>query len=184
MRKILLTSAGLENKKVMELFHSLFDKESKNLKALFIPTAANDVDAIAVLPKCMDDLLNAGIQKTNITVFDLHRNMLYEELSQYDVVYFTGGSPHYLLERINATGFVKSLYQFIENSKVYIGVSAGSWIATNNLPDSLGYINCTLSVHAEIGTKNGAIDISSNPHIDLTDNQAILILGEEYQVVG
>ena len=78
MRKILLTSAGFETKNIMEVFHSLFDKESTNLKALFIPTAANDADAIAVLPKCMNDLLNAGILEDNIAVFDLHRNMPYE----------------------------------------------------------------------------------------------------------
>ena len=183
MRKILLTSAGLENKSLMALFQGLFDKEQAQLKALFIPTAANNVGAIAVLPKCMGDLLSAGIPEANITVFDLHRNMPYEELSQYDLVYLTGGSPHYLLERINATGFDKVLRQFVEDGKVYIGVSASSWVATNNLPDNLGYINCTLDVHAEVGTPSGAIDVSANPHIDLTDNQAILIMGDEYRVV-
>ena len=153
------------------------------LKALFIPTAANDADAIAVLPKCMNDLLNAGIPEKNIAVFDLHRNMPIEELRQYDLVYFTGGSPHYLLERINDTGFNRSLRQFIDNGGVYVGVSAGSCIATNDLPDGLGYINCTLNVHMKIGTKNGVIDTSNNPHIDLTGNNAILITGDNYQVI-
>ena len=184
MRKILLTSAGFENERIMKIFHSFFDREPAGLKALFIPTAANNADAIAVLPKCMDDLLNARIQKNNITVFDLHRNMNYEELGRYDVVYFTGGSPHYLLERINATGFNKPLHEFVEGGGVYIGVSAGSWVAANNLPDSLGFINCTIEVHAETGTKNGVIDVSANPHIKLTDDSAILILGDEYAVVG
>ena len=183
MRKILLTSSGFENKRIMELFHSLFDKEPAEIKALFIPTAAKDAGAIAVLPKCMNDLLNAGILENNIAVFDLHRDMPYEELRQYDLVYFTGGSPQYLLERVNATGFNISLYQFIENGGVYVGVSAGSWIATNNLPDNLGLINCTLSVHTKIGTKNGMIDVTANQHIDLTGNNVILILGDEYQVV-
>jgi len=183
MRKILLTSSGFENKRIMELFHNLLEKEPSLIKALFIPTAANDADAIAVLPKCMNDLLVAGIPEKNITVFDLHRNMTAEELCEYDVVYFTGGSPHYLLQRINDTGFNNSLKRFVDKGGVYVGVSAGSWIATNNLPNSLGYINCTLSVHTKVGTKSGFIDITNNPHIDLTGNNVILILGNDYQVM-
>ena len=183
MRKILLTSSGFENKRVMEVFLNLFDKDPINLKALFIPTAANDADAIAVLPKCMNDLLNAGISEKNITVFDLHRNMEIEELNHYDLVYFTGGSPHYLLDRINSTGFNLSLREFVDKGGVYVGVSAGSWIATNNLPNNLGYINCTLSVHTKVGTKGGEIDVSTSPHIDLTGNNVILILDNEYKVV-
>ena len=113
MRKILLTSAGFESEQIMKIFQGFFDKEPSTLKALFIPTAANNVSAIAVLPKCMNDLLSAGIQENNITVFDIHRNMPYDELFQFDVVYFTGGSPQYLLQRVNATGFNKSLNQYV-----------------------------------------------------------------------
>jgi hypothetical protein len=42
-------------------------------KALFIPTAAINVGAIGVLPKCMNDLLKCGIREENITVYDLHQ---------------------------------------------------------------------------------------------------------------
>jgi len=184
MRKILLTSSGFETEGIMKIFHSLFDKKPKHIQALFIPTAAicGDGEGIGVLPKCLNDLVRAGIPQKNITVFDLHRSMPYEELSQYDLVYFTGGSPQYLQERINATGFCEPLRQFIESGGVYVGVSAGSCVATNNLPDNLGLINCTLSVHAKIGTKNGVIDVSANPHIHLTGKNVILILGEEYRV--
>ena len=105
MRKILLTSSGFETERIMALFLGLFEKKPKKLKALFIPTAAIDAGAIEVLPKCMHDLLRAGIPQENVTVFDLHRDMPYDELRQYDLAYFTGGSPQYLLERINATGF-------------------------------------------------------------------------------
>jgi len=56
-------------------------------------------------------------------------------------VYFTGGSPQYLLERINSTGFNRSLKQYIDYGGVYVGVSAGSVVAANNLPDNLGFID-------------------------------------------
>ena len=184
MRKILLTSAGFETERILEIFQRLLNKKPSEAKALFIPTAANFPGAVSVLPKCMNDLLKAGILGENICVFDLHRNMEYAELRRYYVVYFTGGSPEYLLERINKTGFNKSLDEFINNGGIYVGVSAGSMVATNNLPDSLKYINCTLSVHTSIGTKNGIINTTENPHIDLTDNHAILILDDICDIVG
>ena len=183
MRKILLTSSGFETERILKIFHGLFDKKPGEIKALFIPTAANSPAAIAVLPKCVNDLLKAGILSENISVFDLHRNMEADELSKYDVVYFTGGSPRYLLERINQTGFNKSLNEFINNGGVYVGVSAGSIVAANNLPDSLQLINCTLSVHTSSGTSSGAVNTFANPHIDLTGDNVILILDDLCEVI-
>ena len=183
MKKILLTSAGLETKRILEVFHRLLEKEPANIKALFIPTAAISPEAISVLPKCVNDLLKAGILSENIHVFDLHRNMEYDELCRFDVIYFTGGNTQYLLDRINDTGFYKSLNKFINNGGIYVGVSAGSMIATNNLSSSLKLINCTLDVHTAIGTKSGTIDVSENPHIDLKDNNAILIFNDKYEII-
>ena len=183
MRKVLLTSAGFETERILEVFYGLLEKESAKLKALFIPTAANFLDAIAMLPECMNDLLKAGIVKENISVFDLHCNVEVAELSKYDVIYFTGGSPQYLLDRINDTGFNEPLMEFINNGGIYVGVSAGSIVAANNLSNSLKLINCTLSVHMPDGTKTGIIDTSENPHVDLTDDSFILILGDKYEVL-
>lgn len=183
MRKIILTSAGFETERILEALEELLEKNSSEIKALFVPTAAISPEAVAVLPKCMNDLLKVGILSENICVFDLHRNMEYSELNQYDVVYFTGGDTQYLLDRINATGFNVPLKNFVNNGGVYVGVSAGSMIATNNLPNNLGLINCTLSVHEESGSKVGIIDVSENPHIALKDSNAILIHGDKYKII-
>lgn len=183
MRKILLTSAGFENNNIEKIFLELVGKNPEEIKALFIPTAAINPDAIAVLPKCMNDLINAGVFVQNIVVFDLHCGMTYEELSKFDTIYFCGGNPSYLLNRINDTQFNIALKQFVDNGGVYIGVSAGSLVAVKNLYNNLGFINCTLSVHVPEGSKVGAMDTSQCPHIDLTNNQAILIRGDKCFVV-
>ncbi len=183
MRKILLTSSGFENRRIMEIFHGLLNKKPGELRALFIPTAAIDPDAIAVLPKCMNDLLAAGVLPEHIAVFDLHRNMTPAELGAYDFAYFTGGDPKYLLGRINDTQFRQTLKEFIDKGGVYVGVSAGSVIAAQNLPGNLGYINCTLAVHKEVGTKCGPIDTAGCPHIELTGESVILILGDDCRVM-
>lgn len=107
--RVLLTSAGLETEEIKACFVDMAGKDMAFVKALFIPTAAIDAGAIGVLPKCMNDLLKCGILDKNIDVYDLHAGMEFEKLQQYDVVYLCGGNTRYLLERINATGFHKSL---------------------------------------------------------------------------
>ena len=89
--RLMLTSCGLETEKIKAHFLKMLGKDPGDARALFIPTAAIDADAIDVLPKCMDDLLKCGIPKENIRVFDLHADMPAEELKDFDVVYFFGG---------------------------------------------------------------------------------------------
>ena len=180
--KILLTSAGFETKAISAAFLDFVGKEPKKIKALFIPTAAIFPAAIAVLPKCMDDLLNIGIPAENIKVFDLHRSMTIEELSEFDAVYFTGGSPQYLLDRINDTGFNVPLGDYVNNGGVYVGVSAGSIVAAGNLPNNLGHLKASLRVHLETGTAPGIFDNDAITQIDLTNN-AVLIKNGIYRVI-
>ena len=49
--RVLLTSAGLETQEIQDRFVELLNKEMTSVKALFIPTAAIETDAIMVLPK-------------------------------------------------------------------------------------------------------------------------------------
>lgn len=183
MKKIILTSAGFENKKLEQVFLTLAGKPPQNIKALFIPTAAISPDAIAVLPKCMNDLLQAGIPPQSIAVFDLHRNMSYEELSVYDTVYLCGGDTRYLLSRINDSGFSVPFKRFAEERGVYVGVSAGSIVAAGNVPGNLGYLAAQLNVHQPFGTKPGAVDCKAQGHISLTNRQAIVINGDACDIV-
>ena len=73
--RVLLTSAGLETDEIQDYFVKLVHMDMSFAKALFIPVAAIDPDAVAVLPKCMNDLLKCGIANQNITVYDLHKGM-------------------------------------------------------------------------------------------------------------
>lgn len=183
MKKVLLTSSGFETKVIEDVFLNLIKNAPQNAKVLFIPTAAIFPDAIAVLPKCMNDLLKVNIQKHNIKVFDLHRALTHDELSIYDAIYFTGGDPSYLIKRINDTGFNTPLKGYINDVGVYVGVSAGSLVATNNVPNNLGLLNCTLSVHMEHSNPTGVINETDSPHINLSANTAILINDGVSQII-
>lgn len=180
--RVLLSSAGLENETIQSFFMTLVGKDMAKVRALFIPTAAINPGAIAVLPKCMNDLLKCGIPEENITVFDLHRNMGLEELKKYDLVYLTGGSTAYLLERINETGFRESLLSYIRENGLVLGVSAGSIIFAENLPNNLGLLQAKLDVHCQTGEKPGVL--ARKPHIRLTNDCTLFLDGESLNVVG
>jgi peptidase E len=183
MKKIILTANGFENENIGKTFLKLINKTPDQIKAVFVPTAAIDADAIEVLPKCIHDLINLGIPSNNITVYDLHYDMGYEELCKFDAIYFCGGSPHYLLQRINETGFNKALKSFVDKGGVYVGVSAGSMIFANNIPENLGYLNCTLDVHGKEGINVGKFNPSQYSHIILPDYRAIIIQDNNFEVI-
>lgn len=173
--RVLLTSAGLETEEIKEYFMDMIGKDMSSVKALFIPTAAVNADAIKVLPKCMNDLLKCGIQNKNIKVYDLHDGMKIEELRQYDVVYLCGGDTYYLLERINDTKFNQVLIEYIHDNGMVIGVSAGSLIFSNNLCDNLGLINTKLDVHCATGDKSGKLSYPLKDNVRLTNTCALVI---------
>ena len=173
--RVLLTSAGLETTEIQDYFVKLVDMDMSLVKALFIPVAAIDPDAIAVLPKCMNDLLKCGIPSQNITVYDLHKGISIEALKQYDIVYLCGGNTHYLLQRINETGFSKTLMEYIHSDGVVLGVSAGSLIFSNNLSDNLVLINTKLDVHCAEGEPLGKIAFPLKTNIRLTNTCALAV---------
>lgn len=184
--RVLLTSAGLETEAIQKYFMEMLGKEMSLIKALFIPTAAIDADAIGVLPKCMNDLLKCGIPNKNIRVYDLHCGMEFEELRQYDVVYLCGGKTEYLLERVNATGFREALLEYIRFDGPVIGVSAGSLIFTNNLPDNLGLLDTKLDVHCGDGEKTGKAAFPLKKNIRLTNTCALVVRGlpDGLEIIG
>lgn len=173
--RVMLTSCGVETEQIKGQFLDMLGKEPAGAKALFIPTAAIDADAIEVLPKCMEDLLKCGIPKENVRVFDLHRNMTAEELKAFDVIYFCGGRTSYLLERINDTGFREALLAYIRGNGFVIGVSAGSIIFADNLPGSLGLVDTKLDVHCEKSSFTGKVTFPLPGNLKLSNTAAMLI---------
>ena len=181
MKKILLTSAGFENKNIQNKFMELVEKEPKKIKALFITTAAIEPDAIMVLPKCLEDLLNCGISKENITIYDMHKKMEINELQKYDALYVCGGKTSYLIERINEINFKDILDEYTTNGGIYIGVSAGSVAASGTYKNGLNFIENKLEVHCKKGSSIGKI--TNLDTLYLTNNQAILITEEENSII-
>ena len=183
MKKIILTSNSFANKNIGEFFIKMINKEPSQIKLVFVPTAANNIESIEFLPLQAQALLDLGISSDNIFVYDLHYRLEYKELIKYDAIYFCGGDPSYLLKRINETVFNIPLNEYINNGGIYVGVSAGSMVVANNLPNNLGYLSSNLDVHGNEGINAGKFDPKENPDILLPDNRAIIIRDNEYEVI-
>lgn len=146
---VLLTSCGLETKRIENALKNMFVKPLSEVKAIFVPTAANSPDAIEVLPKCLNDLLKIGIKRESIFVYDLYDELDKRDCESYDLIYLCGGDPDYLLRRINERGFNSIISEFIARNAAVVGVSAGSIIFAGNMPDNLGLLKCDLDVHCD-----------------------------------
>lgn len=203
MRKLLLTSTGFSNKHFEKLFLQSINKSVDKIKVIFIPTAANCDDSKEMLPYCMLDLLNAGILKKNIFIYELKylmssnnsrahktedlnipidfRLLSYSEIMEYDAIYFCGGFSEILLDEINRTGFNNVLKEAVDNGLFYIGVSAGSIVSAGNLSGNLGFIKNELEVHTESGTPCGLLP--DNGKISLTNSLAIWIEGGSCEII-
>ena len=177
MKKILLTSTGFDNENIKNKFIELLNTDIKNVKVLFIITAANDPGAVRILSKCLDDLTNCEIPDKNINVYDMHKPLLQEEINKYNAIYVCGGNTKYLVERINEINFKTTIDEYINQGGIYVGVSAGSLCASGKYENGLKFIDNRLDVHCNNGTNNGVI--ISNDDLYLTDNQAIYINDSE-----
>lgn len=193
-QNVLLTSAGFYDfhknvkKNIVDCFLKMLDKPIQESKILFIQTAATDEIAKEMADKCKQELIWLGATEDSITTYDIGESLSEKDALEFDAVYFTGGDTSYLLRRMKETGFDNIIKSMVYSNKVYVGVSAGSLIATPNIGEpyeeetsSLCFINAYLSVHCE-ADQQARTDLPL-PHIPLTDNQAIVVGWDGYHVI-
>ncbi|MDP3973945.1 MAG: Type 1 glutamine amidotransferase-like domain-containing protein [Candidatus Daviesbacteria bacterium] len=106
--KLLLTSAGLTNKSITNALKQLADKPFEDLNAVFIPTAA--------YPEVNLQWLEEDIKR----------------IQKADVIFVGGGNTFYLSYWMQKSGLSDLLPELLK-TRIYVGISAGSMIVTNNL---------------------------------------------------
>ena len=132
--KLLLTSAGFRNSTIVDALKSLINKPLSETKLVYIPTASN-VEAgdkwwlVDDYKRCMDlDLKEFDILDFSAVTKDLWL----ERYSNVDGLIFGGGSSTHLMAEVKKSGLDDELSQILRD-KVYIGISAGTHIASKNL---------------------------------------------------
>lgn len=127
--KLLLTSAGLSNKTLVNSFENLVGLKGEKVKIAYIPTAANfeggDKDWL------INDYSNLKKQNYIVDIVDisaLPKEAWLPRLEEANVIFVGGGNTFHLMRWFNKSGLTEILPELIK-TRVYAGISAGSCIA-------------------------------------------------------
>jgi len=204
MRKLFLTSAGLPGE-TRNYFLQLLTKEPNDTKVAFIPTAGDHEKNKKYIKLALNELKRIGFR--DIQIIDLkteNKRSLLNKLSDCDVIYVNGGNSFYLLYHVRRSGFDKVVKKLINKGKIYVGVSAGSYIACPSIEaatwkhqdrnrfgikdlSALNLVSFLITAHF---TENYRRIVEREakktkyPIIALNDKQAILIKNKEFTIVG
>lgn len=164
--KLLLTSAGIKNKSIADALGDLTNKDPSEVKIGFITTAVNvEAGNKDWYIRQFMNLYKYGYSWIDVIDPSAPDVDWKTRLTEVDVIFVSGGNTFHLLNQYRKTGFGEWVIANLE-SKVYVGVSAGTIIMTPTLEV------CTI----EPGDPNlpGLIDISGmnvveyeiEPHCD------------------
>lgn len=203
MKKLFLTSAGFVNKNVANLFLKELNKKPNDCKVFMVSAGLTDEENFYI-EESKKELADLGFE--NIFNFKLNASAdFYKEFENSDIIYVCGGNTYYILQKMRKIGLDKKIIEAVENGKVYIGVSAGSIIAGPDIEIAGWGIDGDLNeVNLENLSGLNLIDISFFPHfnedrnkkeveefrnkvnyplIELTDNQAVFVSGNNFRII-
>jgi dipeptidase E len=132
--KLLLTSAGITNKAIENALVTLLGKPVAETKVVFIPTAANVLfgDKHWLIDDYMR-FVRMGFPSIDIVdISALPPNMIQKRLEKAHVIVLGGGNTYHLYYWLEKSGVKKILSKLLE-TRVYVGISAGSLVTSKNL---------------------------------------------------
>lgn len=178
---------------IVERFSQMVGKPFSETRILFIPAAACDEESRQLADILRRELERLGFLSGHITTYELDGSLGEKEVLDFDVMFFTGGWCEYLLKLIKQSHFDELIKKFVFLNKVYVGVSAGSVIATPNIMGCFGgvdnqettalglvpaYIDCHCDLKPELTVKQLPL-----PHILLHFNQALAVSSGGFQLL-
>jgi len=202
--KLFLSSAGFKPE-TKERFLKLLGKDPKETLAAFIPTAAGPKKDKSYVQWTIDQIEKLGMKTKTIDLVDENKQSLNEKLSDCDVIIMNGGNTFLLLDWVKKSGFDKVIKKLIDRDKVYVGISAGSYIACPTIeqskwkhlddPDKVGrtdlsalnLVNFLIVAHYtdeyKEAVENG-VKTTNYPVVVLTDQQAVVVDGDAIELAG
>ena len=200
--RLLLTSTGLSHPDTTQAFLELIARPPAETKVAFVPTAARSVEELHYVNESKKELLGLGIN--NIFDVDL-KNTPADQVLSADILYVCGGNTFYLLNAVRQTGFDKTIKQFVDSDKLYLGVSAGTILVTPSIqiaavepfdPNDVGLTDLTglnlvdfeISVHTpEIVSLENVEKYTQNHKTKLyaiSDQTALKVVDNQVEVIG
>jgi dipeptidase E len=201
MKIILLTSGGMHVKKEIM---KILPKKPNEIKLAHIITASLVEKNTSYVNREIIEFKKIGFKVEDIDIKGKNEKELDNLLKDKDIIYVQGGNTFYLLKCAKESGFDKVVKKLISKGVIYIGVSAGSYIACPTIEmakwkhrdrNSYGLTDLTalnlvpflLSVHYKPEFRDileKEISKTKYPVKILNDNQAILIKDSKVRLVG
>lgn len=129
--KIFLTSYS---GRVIDKIIPKLTKKPEGLKALFITTAGNPYfPNVPWQDEDRESLIKHGFNLTDYDLVDKTDDEVRKAVKENDVIIVEGGNTFYLLKYARESGFDKVMKELKDSDKVYIGASAGAYIATADI---------------------------------------------------
>jgi dipeptidase E len=169
---MLLTSAGIRNQVLRSALAGLIGTPFGSASVAYIPTASVAVPGDhGWLIDDLNQLYSLGWRELDVLALNgLPAQMTLDRLEHADVIYAGGGNHYHLASTIIASGLAAPLAQLLD-SKVYVGVSAGSMIFSQHLSQHTGqafgeHEDLQILGDAEPRSPFGYFDWYLKPHLD------------------
>lgn len=179
-------------------------KPWREFKMVHVITASKGVTNLEYLERNRAFFKKEGYQCEELDLDGKGEDELRKILSKKELVYVEGGNSYYLLKSIRESGFDKVVKELLPKGLIYVGGSAGSYVACPNIEmatwkhqdrDRFGVTDFTamnlvpflLSVHYKPEYRDIVKEKISQvkyPIKILTDEQALLVKGGEVELVG
>ena len=123
MKKLFLASFASVS---LDLVAELLPEPASELKAVFIPTAADPYSDKSFMDVDREKLVQMGFSVSDLELKDMDEARLETALAGADLVLVAGGNTFYLLDKVRKSGFDKVIKKMLDRGLVYVGSSAGS----------------------------------------------------------
>lgn len=203
--KLILTSVGWwKNPKIGKEFLKLVNKKPSDIKIFLVITPTKYIEKNEYIIRQFEQFKGIKIPKENIIFFQLDRKIKKDDLKNIDVIFVFGGNTFDYLDRIRKTGLDKAIKTFVKNGGVYLGLSAGSYVACPTIEAAswkhadknkiglknlkgLNLVPFLLTAHFEEtlhAVIKKAAENTKYEVIALTDEQAILVKDGKRTIIG
>lgn len=201
MKTLLLTSAG---HMVKEEILKILPKPANQIKLAHIITASKLEANKSYVEEEKKGFIEMGFQVEDIDIEGKNDDSLRKILEGKDIIYVQGGNTFYLLKCVRESSFDKVVKELIDKGVIYIGVSAGSYIACPTIETAhwkrqdknivglkdltaLNLVPFLLFVHYKpehLEILKEEIPKTKYPVRVLLDGQAILVQDDKIELVG
>lgn len=166
--KLLLTSSGLTNETITKALSDLVGLSNKEINVVYIPTAANVEEGGKEW--LINDLYNICKQNYGfvdiVDISALPKDIWLSRIEKANVIFVGGGNTYYLMSWLKKSGLEEILPELLK-TRVYVGISAGSLVATANLRMSTSQKSYSENVFPIKGDKGlGFVNFHVRPHLN------------------